>query len=126
LGTAPKYPVAVPTLDELAHDPALAASLPVDVARYLLVQANVRLAETHTAHDALVVRLAAGSVVPSTAEPKNKSRTLDANEIATALGQKRRWVFANVEHLPFVRRISRKALAADEAELLRWRAMQKS
>jgi predicted DNA-binding transcriptional regulator AlpA len=57
---------------------------------------------------------------------KNQSRTLDADEIASALGQSRRWVFKNAQKIPPVKRISRKALAADEAALLRWRDTQKS
>jgi hypothetical protein len=111
------------TLDSLSDRPALAATLPLDVAQHLLTQANARLAATQSARDALMIRLATGDKVPAT---RNQSRTLDADEIASALGQNRRWVFKNAHKIPPVRRISRKALAADEAELLRWRDTQKS
>jgi predicted DNA-binding transcriptional regulator AlpA len=114
--------VAAATLDNLSDRPALAATLPLDVAQHLLTQANARLAATQSARDALMIRLATGNQAPAA---KNQSRTLDADEIATALGQSRRWVFKNAQQIPPVRRISRKALAADEAELLRWRATQK-
>jgi hypothetical protein len=52
-------------------------------------------------------------------------RTLNANEIACALGVDRRWVFRHLKILPFVRRISRKSLAASERDVLRWRDAQK-
>jgi predicted DNA-binding transcriptional regulator AlpA len=115
--------VVVATLDSLSDRPALAATLPLDVAQHLLAQANARLAATQSARDALMIRLATGTQVPVA---KNQSRTLDADEIASALGQSRRWVFKNAQKIPPVRRISRKALAADEAALLRWRDTQKS
>ncbi len=116
---------ATAVLDAISEQPTRAAALPLDVAQRLFAQANARLAATQIARDALIIRLAAGSSAPGTAEAKSKSRTLNADEIAAALGQSRRWVFRNAKHLSPVRRISRKALAADEAELLRWRAMQK-
>jgi hypothetical protein len=114
--------VVAATLDSLSDRPVLAATLPLDVAQHLLTQANARLAATQSARDALMIRLATGDKAPAA---KSQSRTLNADEIATTLGQTRRWVFKHAAHIPPVRRISRKALAADEAELLRWRATQK-
>jgi len=125
MGAAPKSSAAIPTPDEICERPALVASLPIDIAQHLLVQTNAKLAAMQTARDALLMRLAAGSRSLNIAEPRKKSRTLDADEIAAALGQERRWVFEHIKDLPFVRRISRKALVADEAELLGWRALQK-
>jgi hypothetical protein len=114
--------VLAATLDSLSDRPALAATLPLDVAQQLLTQANARLAATQSARDALMIRLATGNQLPAA---KKQSRTLDADEIASALGQTRRWVFKNAKQIPPVRRISRKAVAADETELLRWRDTQK-
>jgi len=114
--------VVAATLDSVSDRPALAATLPLDVAQHLLTQANARLAATQSARDALMIRLATGNQPPAA---KKQSRTLDADEIASALGQTRRWVFKNAKQIPPVRRISRKAVAADEAELLRWRDTQK-
>jgi predicted DNA-binding transcriptional regulator AlpA len=114
--------VVAATLDSLSDRPALAATLPLDVAQHLLTQANARLAATQSARDALMIRLATGNQPPAA---KKQSRTLDADEIASALGQTRRWVFKNAKQIPPVRRISRKAVAADETELLRWRDTQK-
>jgi predicted DNA-binding transcriptional regulator AlpA len=113
-----------PTLDAITGRPALAASLPLEIAQYLLSQANVRLAATQTARDALLMRLA--SVPASPSGVASKGRTLNADQIAEVLGQTRRWVFRHAKDIPPVRRISRKALAADEAELLRWRATQRA
>jgi hypothetical protein len=59
-------------LDAISEQPARAASLPLDVAQHLLAQANARLAATQIARDALIIRLAAGSPAPNTAEPKKQ------------------------------------------------------
>jgi len=59
-------------------------------------------------------------------EPAQQDRTLDADQIANLLGVNRRWVFRHSTKLPFVRRISRKALAACEREVRRWRDAQKA
>jgi hypothetical protein len=39
---------------------------------------------------------------------------------------RRSLVFRKLKRFPFVRRISKKVIVADEADLLRWRAMQTS
>jgi hypothetical protein len=65
------------------------------------------------------------AVVSSPVTPVPADRTLDANAIAAALGVKRRWVFDHIDDLPFVRRVSRKCLAASERDVRRWRESQK-
>jgi hypothetical protein len=110
-------PTAVPSLDELARDPERATDLPIEVVSALLSRcAAVQLA------------LAAKIGRTQVAEPRAESidRTLDANQIAAALGVPRRWVFRNVATLPFVRRVSLKKLACSEADLRRWRAARKA
>jgi hypothetical protein len=104
---------AATILATISEQPARAASLPLDVAQHLLEQANARVAAIQLALDALIIRLAAASLALDIAEPKNKSRTLNADQIAAALGQKRRWVFTNPAS-SFVRRISRKAMVRFE------------
>lgn len=112
---------ALLTLAIIRERPDLAVTLLLDAAQRLLTQATA----AQTARDALLVRVAtAGSTGPSSTEPRN--RNLDADQIAAALGQTRRWVFRNSTKLPFVHRISRKSLVASETDLLKWRAMQKA
>ncbi len=113
---------SVPTLDDIARDPGCAgglsartlAALQGRTAAVLTALAAAALAATETAQEARASRPAAGD------------RTLNADEIAAELGQTRRWVFRNARKLPFVRRISRKALAGSEAGLRRWRDSQKA
>ena len=57
--------------------------------------------------------------------PSANDRTLNADEIACSLGVDRCWVFRHLKILPFVRRISRKSLAASEKDVLRWRDAQR-
>ena len=121
---APLKPLALlPTLADLVERPSLAASLPLEAAESLFVQANAQLAAAQGARDALLLRLAVGNPAPTVNE--QKIRTLDADQIAAALGQSRRWVFRNVAKLPFIRRVSRKALVASESDLIKWRAAQR-
>jgi hypothetical protein len=115
---------ALPTLAELCEQPSLAAQLSPDAAAHLLSQASANLVTMAIARDALLLRVTmAAEAAPVTNAPKD--RTLDADEIAAALGQTRRWVFRNWRNLPFVRRVSRKSLAAAERDVLRWRASQR-
>jgi hypothetical protein len=108
--------VLVPSLDALARDPSTAIGLPPSALAAL--QAQIAAAQGAIA--------AAMSYAPTqTARAAVTDRTLDADQIAAELGQSRRWVFRNVKRLPFVRRISRKALAGSEAGLRRWRDSQK-
>ena len=58
--------------------------------------------------------------------PGGDDQILDADGIAAELGVARAWVFRNARKLPFVRRISRKALSARRAEVRRWCERQKA
>lgn len=116
-----KQPLAaVPTLDDLASDHALATGLSPSACALLL-------GRVHSAAAALEAQLlaAAQSQAPAR-ELIPADRPLDADQIAAALGTDRRWVFRNCKKLPFVRRTSRKALVASEAALRRWRESQKA
>jgi hypothetical protein len=61
----------------------------------------------------------------SRAKSSEPDRTLNADEIAAELGQTRRWVFRHAKKLGFIRRISRKSLAASATEVRRWRETQR-
>lgn len=55
-----------------------------------------------------------------------EDRLLDAEEAASLLKVTPRWLYRHAKHLPFTRRLSRKALRFSEAGLLKWRAARKS
>jgi hypothetical protein len=117
----------VPTFDQLAADPTQASRLSLSVLSALQAQcaaAQARYAATQSAIAAAIFDRA----YQATAERSQQGtsdRTLDADQIAEALGRNRRWVFRNAKRLPFVRRITRKALSCSEAALLRWREAQR-
>jgi len=66
----------------------------------------------------LTARLLTAS--PSPAGPPAPEWALTAAEAARKLGKSRRWLFEHAAELPFIRRVSRKTLVADEAGLKRW------
>jgi hypothetical protein len=111
---APKHPAAVviPELDRVAADPHCLVGLSKSAIAVLLL----RLAVVQSALAAVLAEEQSRSV-----EPAFVDRMLDADQIAAAIRQSRRWVFRHAEHLPFVRRISRKALVGSELGLRRWR-----
>jgi hypothetical protein len=106
----------IPTLDQIASDPARATHLPRQVALALISRCTA-------AQMALAASLSE-SDVRAPAPVATIDRTLDAHAIAKELGVTRRWVFRNAPNLPFVRRISRKSLVCSEADLRRWRSRQ--
>jgi predicted DNA-binding transcriptional regulator AlpA len=118
MGAASRYATAalVPELDRIAANPLCVLGLSKSAIAQLLLRASVVQA-------ALTAALAEGLFESSEAEPAD--RMLDADQIAAALGQTRRWVFRNAGQLPFIRRISRKSLVGSESELRRWRQAKK-
>jgi predicted DNA-binding transcriptional regulator AlpA len=113
----------VPGLDDVAHDSNCLSNLPLRTlaalsSRAAAVQAAIAAAQLSACLPAIEV------AARSTAS--RSDRTLNADEIAAELGQTRRWVFRHATKLDFVRRISRKSLAASESDLRRWRDIQKA
>lgn len=108
---------AVPSLDQIASDAACLEGLP-----------------THTLHALALKAASVQSAIAAAAlvagEPRvagaHTERQLNADEIATALGVNRRWVFRHLGQLPFIRRVSPKSLVASESALHRWRETQKA
>jgi predicted DNA-binding transcriptional regulator AlpA len=125
VNASPFVLTSLPTLAIIRERPDLAATLPLDAAQQLLAQATADLLAAQTARDALLLRLVVAANAPSSNTSVLRNRTLNTDEIAAALGISRRQLFRNLKKLRFVKRVSRKALAADEAEVLRWRALQK-
>ncbi len=111
---------AIPTLDDLARDPSLADTLPAAAVAALLGRAQITTAALH----ARLLSIASESHGPSPRTPAD--RTIGADEIAAILGVNRRFVFRHAKELPFIRRVSRKALAASETAVRRWRETQRA
>ena len=119
---APQKLIAIPDLEQLARDPDCARGLPPDALATLAARCAAIQTAIATAQLAAVETVHARNI-----EPAPQDRTLNADQIAAMLGVNRRWVFRNAsKKLPFVRRISRKALAASESAVRRWRETQKA
>jgi hypothetical protein len=114
MSAAPKYPTAtvIPELDSIAVDPRCVVGLSRSAIAQLLLRASV-------VQGALAAALA--EELSRSSEAATADRMLDPDQIAAALGQTRRWVFRHAGQLPFIRRISRKALVGSESGLRRWR-----
>jgi hypothetical protein len=111
--------IAVPTLDELARDPARAVGLPIEALAGLL-------AKHAAAGSALgAALLLSNSRNPQIRTPDPDDEMLEPDEAATLLHRKPRWIYRNEHRLPFVRRISAKSVLCSKMGLLRWLAVQK-
>jgi len=93
-------PVVVPTLDELAADPARASTLPPATLQALLC----RLA---TVQGVLFGALLTATAHVSTAVPQEPDRLLDVQEAAERLGVSTDWLYRHARRLPFVVRNGR-------------------
>ncbi len=58
--------------------------------------------------------------------PPQDDRLLTAEEAAPILGMTPRWLYRHARHLPFARRLSRKALRFSESGLRRYMAARRS
>jgi predicted DNA-binding transcriptional regulator AlpA len=121
-GERPDVPLlaAVPTLDQLAAEPARAAHLSAEVRRALTLQAVavigcLAVAETTDAGHGRT-RL----------EPELTDRLLTPAEAAERLGVTPTWMYRHARTLPFTRRLSRKVLRFSESGLRRWQAARLS
>lgn len=105
--------VALPALDQIMRNPALVETLPADLAGKLLVQIK-------TVEGALLARLLVRGADAA------HDRMLNADDIARELKVSRRWVFRNLDKLPFVHRHSRTAVECSEQDLQDWRDAHKT
>lgn len=94
-----KPPVALPSLDAIATNPACAAELPPDAAHALLSRCVVALA-------ALNGRLLAGTAA-SNGTPPEADRRLNVAEAAERLGMSRDYLYRHADTLPFTIRVGR-------------------
>lgn len=104
---------AVPTLDALIANPALADTLPPATAAVLLGRAGIATA-------ALQARLLAAVVEQDKPGTPENEKMITVAEAAERLHRVPRWFYRHADTLPFVRRISRKTLLISEPGLARW------
>jgi len=121
MSAAPKYPAAVPTLDELARDPARAAGLAIETIAGLLAM-----------HAAVGNALGAALLMSRSDPSESNAGPVDENdnwlipdEAALILKRKSRWIYRNAGRLPFVRKVSGRGLLCSEKGLRRWLERQK-
>lgn len=108
----------LPTLDQLAADPARAGDLPPEVARDLLV----RVVGLQTVLLARALSTPAGW----NGQPEGPGdRLLTPDEAARLLGVTPAWLYRHASRLPFARKLSRKCLRFSEAGLRKWQAAKK-
>lgn len=100
----------IPSLDELATNPARATDLPPEVTRALFVRVT-------TLHGALLASLLG---VPMQAPSQNGGdRFLDAAEVGVMIGKSRSWVEKNTEALPKRRKVGGEGKWS-EREIQQW------
>jgi hypothetical protein len=109
-------PAAIPSLDEIARDPARLAALPRETIVALLARVN-------GLQSALAWMLVADSrsadPVISPSDPRD-SITLEA--ASRILGRSKNWILRNrtKKHLPFIRQVSDKTFMVSESSLRKW------
>ena len=112
-------PVAIPSLDELALTPALAAGLPLDT----LATLAMRCAAVQSALAAAALDADARTTPKrAAAEP---DEWLDEKQAAKLLHRPTRCLFRNATRLPFISRTSRKHLLVSRKGIERWLATQR-
>ena len=112
---------AVPTLADLARHPDRVAAVPSPLVPSLMAQ-------TAALQAALAARLASVSIPTeelARAQAPEPERLLSPAEAAAFLGVTVAWLYRHAGHLPFTRRLSRKALRFSEPGLRRWVAARK-
>jgi predicted DNA-binding transcriptional regulator AlpA len=120
MGTLVALPARAPvTLAELATAPSRVAEVPPEAVPGLLAQAAAL-------QGALAARLVTASPAPLSPSQQSTERLLTPAEAAELLKVSVPWLHRHAKHLPFTRRLSRKALRFSEAGIRRWLDMQRS
>lgn len=105
---------AIPSLDDLARDPAHAAALAPDVARALLVRASAVTAALETA-----LRTTA-PMNGSTPADEPEDKLLSIEEAMAILHRPRWWMYAHAAQIPGARRVHKRLLLFSERRLRAW------
>src|SRR5262249_32695880 len=108
-------------LARLLQDPSLVARLSPEAARTLLAESATVVMQVAALQPVLLAQLAA-------AEARGGSTTeglLDVKAAAARLRVSTNWLYRHARHLPFSRRIGRRAVRFDAAGLARWAAARR-
>jgi hypothetical protein len=103
------------TLKALVASPDRIADLPDAEIRRLLVEITVLQSRLSSVAEAILVR-----VLPRDDKARTEDRLLQVDEAAALLGVDGRWIRRRARVLPFVRRLSGKAIRVSEEGLKRW------
>lgn len=115
----PSEVVAVPTLDAIAIDPRLAATLPKAAISGLLMRNAV-------VQSALTAALATDQGQEHPAATAQDDETLTPDEAAAMLKKPRRWLSRNRHRLPFVKPISERSFLCSKQGIAKWLASRRS
>ncbi len=106
---------------------ALLASILADPGRINALsveEAALLLAQVAAIQAGLAVRIASAGQSSSGPRRQEDDRLISVEDAAERLGVTPRWMYRHAGHLPFARRLSRKALRFSELGLKRWQAAQ--
>jgi Helix-turn-helix domain len=119
MGVAPKYPAAIPTLDELAMRSDRVHGLAPEVLIALMVKAAA--VQNLLAAKALSLTIANGAHPPGTRN-SDQGDLMSIEAAAAILGRSRNWLLRNrnKKHLPFIRQVSDKTFMVSESSLRKW------
>ena len=104
-------------LATILADPGRINVLSIEDAALLLAQVAAIQAN-------LAVRVASAGLSGSAPRRQEDDRLISVEDAAERLGVTPRWMYRHAGHLPFARRLSRKALRFSELGLKRWQAAQ--
>jgi predicted DNA-binding transcriptional regulator AlpA len=108
----------IPTLNDIAQDPACTGTLPPETLARLLAQ----VAAVQTA---IAARLLAAPVNGTSAPTGPDDEMLTVAETAKLLRRSERWIYRHPE-LPFIKRISSRSLLCSKAGIEKWLASRKA
>jgi len=110
--------VPVPSLDEIARNPACADGLQPETLAKLLAQIAA-------AQSVVAARLVAATIVNGNGTvPVEADEMLTVAEAAKVLRKTARWIWRRKKTLPFVRQINRRSMLVSKRELMKWIARQ--
>jgi hypothetical protein len=107
-------PAEVPSLAQVHADPTILARLP------LKVLIRLRGEVSHLAADLDVALFTGMAQPPSHDAPPSPDRLLTPKAAAERFGVTKRWLLAHADHIPGVRRLSRKTVRFSERRLARF------
>jgi hypothetical protein len=107
-------PAEVPSLAEVHADPTILARLP------LTGLIRLRRQVGHLAADLDAALLTAMAQTPAPEAPQSSDRLLSPEAAAERFGVTKRWLLAHADHIPGVRRLSRKTVRFSERHLARF------